>query len=373
MNRKIEPEVARISEVRADSILLTIEDFEGDERDTLFLNFALNGEPYFFRSGIVERISSGSMSIEIPSVVYKSERRSRERISHGGVRVEIRPAGEAKHDALLVDYSDEGIAIEVDAGVASSLAIGAEMIVRGGPADGKHAVLRNARSGDRASSRLGLETLPAPTGELRCESFSDLRPRSFAGRAGQSLKIAIGGAQVAFDRAVRRFGAAKDDVKPNVVQMVDRDGRPIRGILDVTGGIAGSTAVVIPPAWGRTKETLMPLAATLIECFGSAGLPACALRFDGINRRGESYRADGAGPGARDQRQFTFSQGVSDIRTAIDFLWSSPEGPPEKTVLVSFSASSIEDGRCCHAGSASEGLILYSSFICSHNNFFRLY
>src|SRR4030095_9804711 len=129
------------------------------------------------------------------------------------------------------------------------------------------------------------------------------------------------------------------------------------------GPAAGTTAVVVPPAWGRTKETLMPLALTMVECFRRSGRPISVIRFDGVNKPGESYRAKECLAPGREHYRFTFSQGAQDIRAVIDHLHADARSKPRATVVVSLSASSVEarravcddprvDGWVCVVGNA---------------------
>ena len=122
-------------------------------------------------------------------------------------------------------------------------------------------------------------------------------------------------------------------------------GGMLRAIVSRTGDALGAPAVVIPPAWGKTKETLVVLAETLIRTFERAGEPLVVVRFDGTNRRGESsIDRENRAPG-REYLAFTFSQAVRDITATFDYLESSPEFRCSGFVLVSFSLGSIEARR----------------------------
>jgi len=90
-------------------------------------------------------------------------------------------------------------------------------------------------------------------------------------------------------------------------------GEAIRAIINSCGDRKHATAVVIPPAWGKTKETLLPLAATILETFDKVKEPVVVLRYDGIRKRGESYNERECRFPGREHHRFTFSQGVRDI------------------------------------------------------------
>ena len=146
-------------------------------------------------------------------------------------------------------------------------------------------------------------------------------------------------------RLARRLGIGRRRATPiHVVEYPNDRGEPIRGIVDNTGGGPGGLAVVIPPAWGRTKETLLPLALTLVRTFADAGQPLTVLRFDGSHRRGESYVDPRFRHPGDEYLGFRFSQAVSDIHSTLEFLATDERFRPSNVVLVTVSIASI-DGR----------------------------
>lgn len=349
MNRRIDAEVAEIQSISAESLVLSTKDFEEDSREVLFLNFSLGGEPYFLQARILERFSTTKLRIEIPRVIYRRERRSRERAradADASSRVSLEYQGHVARDLAVANSSPEGIALDVPTEFANQLTGDRELSVlqRVQPTRLVGRV-RHIRPGPPGWTRIGLELSREPVGELRSETIGEIAPESAGERWGQSLRIAIGGAQLAFDRALRRVGRERVLPVPVVVDFYDSEDHRLRGLLDMWGPFAGTTAVVIPPAWGRTKETLMPLAATIVECFRRAKRPISVLRFDGIGKRGESFREPECTGAGTEHHRFTFSQGVRDIRTAINYLDTRPDGRPASLILVSFSASSIEARR----------------------------
>jgi pimeloyl-ACP methyl ester carboxylesterase len=84
------------------------------------------------------------------------------------------------------------------------------------------------------------------------------------------------------------------------------------------------------------------------------------LRFDGIRKRGESHNDADCLEAGTEHHRFTFSQGVRDISATLDFLERSPEFAPAKTILVTFSAASI-DGR---AAVLQEGAGRIAGWVC---------
>jgi len=116
----------------------------------------------------------------------------------------------------------------------------------------------------------------------------------------------------------------------------------ICAIVDRWGDPDGAAAVIIPPAWGRTKETLLPLAATIVETFRKARQPIIVIRFDGTNRRGESYIDPDCRTPGEEYLHFKFSQAARDIWATIDFLEESPVYNPSTIILATFSLAAIE-------------------------------
>lgn len=347
-NRRIEVEAATIEEVGAASLVLTAKSFEPDARDIVFLNFTIRHEPYFFQSRVLHRGADSRIEIEIPSVLYQRERRSRERTTpEPAARISLEHRGTADaRDLIIADSSPEGIAVDVPEGVARNLDLDDRISVLGQSQSKLYGVVRNKRPGPQPGwTRIGLEIDAAQAAHLEWTVVRDLSPENGRQRLEQTIRIAAGGAQLAFERAIRRFGREAPVAEPNVVDIHDSAGRRIRALVNTWGPASSATAVVVPPAWGRTKETLMPLAATMVECFRRARRPIAVVRFDGINKRGESFRDADCLASGQEQYRFTFSQGVRDIRAVIDHLHADPAKRPKCTILVSFSASSVEARR----------------------------
>jgi ubiquinone/menaquinone biosynthesis C-methylase UbiE len=110
--------------------------------------------------------------------------------------------------------------------------------------------------------------------------------------------------------------------------------------------------VVIPPAWGRTKETLLPLAATITAMFDAAGEAVSVVRFDGIRKRGESYNDPSCRRQGAEHHRFTFSQGIRDIHAVVGGLRGLVQFRDSKIILVTFSAASIDGRRAIATDSA---------------------
>jgi ubiquinone/menaquinone biosynthesis C-methylase UbiE len=194
----------------------------------------------------------------------------------------------------------------------------------------------------------------APTGgTVQVEARESILAGGITSRAWRRILLAGAQAQVGPSKLVARARPSRSALKPRVVEYPNNLGQTVVGILDGASGDVGGTAVLIPPSWGRTKETFLPLARTIVRTFESSDEQIAVLRFDGTNRRGESYiEPESRGPGDEYLR-FTFSQAVDDIRASARFLRTTLR--PRSVILVTFSLASIEGRRA--VADDREGLI----------------
>jgi ubiquinone/menaquinone biosynthesis C-methylase UbiE len=238
-----------------------------------------------------------------------------------------------------VDLTRSGLGLRLPARLASSFP--GEVVLRLGDGDSHFYGRVRHRTPDPSRSgwvKVGLSVSTVPTGDLIAVEHRDqILGRRLTLREG--FRLVRAGASAAAHRAgVIRPRKHRIDL----VEYVNDRGEQIRAIENGWHSEAGGTAVIIPPTWGRTKETLLPLALTLVETFRRAGEPIRVIRFDGTNRRGESYIASEYRNPGEEYLRFTFSQAARDISATADYLLAGSRAKPDKIVLVSFSLSSIE-------------------------------
>lgn len=366
MNRKILLETARIKRIDSNDLFLQTKNFDLTNRERIFLNFAIDSMPYFFSSFLLEKLDNSIIRIEIPAVIYQSERRDRSR---------FKPTGEdSKHIVIIsdkqrfeegevVDSSPQGLGIIVTDRTARNLSSNFRVRFVDGLRQGEEvfAEVRQCISlHDRAGwAHVGLDVSSVPRGEpLRFESRSSVIPSTPLSRARQRWRILLAGTRIASDHALGKL--RKKSRKPPEIRLIDYNnekGERIRGIIDSTGDTKGAPAVIIPPAWGKTKETVMPLSACLVSAFEASGQPLSVIRFDGVRKRGESHRDPECNFSGKHHHRFTFSQGFRDIKATLDFLDRSPEFQPSKRILLSLSASSIEARRAAADDSRIDGWV----------------
>jgi SAM-dependent methyltransferase len=135
------------------------------------------------------------------------------------------------------------------------------------------------------------------------------------------------------------------DREPLVDLVTYENGRheEIVAILNTTSGRRERTrapVIVIPPAYGRRKETSGNLALTLIENFKLRQRDLIVLRFDGVRSVGESYKDPSCRFEGKEMINLTLSQGVDDILATLDFVDDNPRFEATEIILVSFSLGS---------------------------------
>ena len=79
---------------------------------------------------------------------------------------------------------------------------------------------------------------------------------------------------------------------PRVLHMETARGEEIVGLLNTSLPLDRDPVpvIIIPPAFGKTKETLFALAQTIVENFYTRGKPVAVIRYDGVRRKGESHK-----------------------------------------------------------------------------------
>ena len=131
---------------------------------------------------------------------------------------------------------------------------------------------------------------------------------------------------------------------PHVVRLENRLGEEIVGLLNTALPFDDKPVpvIIIPPAFGKTKEVLFGLALTLCENFRLLGKPLAVVRYDGIRKKGESHNDLEADDPPYEMLNTNFSQGASDIVTVMDWLESNPKLRASSIVLLTFSFSALE-------------------------------
>jgi len=344
-NRSADPELAAIESVGLDSVEIRCESFGAVDR-FLFLNIEYRNVPYFCSVEVLadrkEPDGPRRISATWPSVVYRAERRDRVRrpVARTSFRL-ARPENPARSwEVSIVDESGDGIGVELPNQMSASVGERFRMVGRG-ENRGEIGEIRNIERGETRPGwrRVGLVVLPVePNPPIATETADEV---------AESLTRSP-----LVERA--RLVASQ----PNVVGFVNSNDETLVGILDSTSDAGpGSPAILIPSAWGKTKETLVGLSETILSTFEAHGYPVHVLRFDGIRKRGESTNAPECTSPELGNLYYTFTQGSEDLIACARYMRDTVQAG--QILPLSFSVASIEARRAV----AEAGSELFSAWI----------
>jgi len=349
VDHKSRPKTARVVEVKGRSMTLQAENISAKGRPQIYFQFELGPTRYFFASPPLGEDARGRLKLERPAAIYEAERRDlpRFRDETGGAvrRVVVFDRRGDRIEGTIQDWSYQGIGIDVPQSGAPRKGdrIEVEFDDECGRMQRFHATVRRAAFHSQGSDRvrLGLEVSTVPPSQpMPVERRTTILEQGVIQRAWR--RVALAGAVATRLPGSRMISSGAAPVVQKVSYR-NRHDQEICALVDRCGERFGGTAVVIPPAWGRTKESFLALARTLIATFQRSGEPIAVLRFDGTNRRGESYIDDANRRPGDEYLGFRFSRAVDDIVASVDF--AKKEFDPKRIVVVAFSLGAIEARR----------------------------
>lgn len=351
VNRQIMPELAYLRRVDELRLFLRVQDLKCKVDEALLLNFSIDDQRYAM-SLRISKSGDKTVVAAYPAVIYCAERRDRRRRQWRNPslmeHIRLSCGGKILGYGRIENLSEEGLAVEVPGDTSLHQRRGIEIEFLNGEQAGNvvRAEVCHVAPADRKGwKRIGLSRLRTADALIPVERRMRLDGSSFSA-ASVAWTMLGATARRLRDRAAPGvvFEPTDEDVGVDVVTYRNSRGERIRAIVNSWGDTKNAAAVVIPPAWGKTKETLLPLAATILASFRAAEIPIVVVRFDGTRRRGESFVQQDCRRNGAEYHRFTFSQAVDDIVSTFEFLQNAPQYAPRATVLVTFSASSI-DGR----------------------------
>ena len=307
-----------------------------------YFSFSLNGGSHYFRSEFAGW-QDGAPVLLMPPVLFRSEKRSycrKNLITPEEVTLSLGSSTEKGIQGKLLDISRHGFLCEIpqtpDIEERLSLGLPLEYSLR---------------------ASLGL----SHHGEIRHLS------RANTGNGDPRLRIGIAAGVVRSEYAYRSISSSlwsrkrtgwrpdrKTDqriFRSEVMRYYDRQGHEIVALVNRSEASTGpSPVVILPPAFGKKKEAMAVLAATLVANFRRRRKNLVVLRYDGINRPGESYSQDAEPKRGYEMLHYRISQGLEDLQASLDFVHNNPHFRPAQVVLVSCSMSAIDCRRLLAKG-----------------------
>jgi ubiquinone/menaquinone biosynthesis C-methylase UbiE len=356
LNRRADREIARVTAVEGEHLVLEVQNFQERSQRRHRLSMELEGKLLSFEADYCGERSDGTREFLLPRVLFVVERREVERARSAfgdgrGPRVCLELKDGRLLEGQVIDEAASGLGLMVSADVGSGQQGWMRIRFLEGTQAGREVfgeIRHRVRDEQRGTwTRIGVRLSAIPsTAFTSVERVKKGRTRGVAGevavRLGLARALVLQSARTVAERVA---GRRSPEPEIPIVDFRDDRGERIRAIIDYIGSPVGAPAVIMPPAWGKTKETLSPLAETILETFRRAGEAVVVARYDGIRRKGESFNEpDCLAPG-REFTKFTISQALRDIRSMLDFLTRSPEFRCRTAILVTFSASAIEGRR----------------------------
>jgi ubiquinone/menaquinone biosynthesis C-methylase UbiE len=340
--------------------------------------------PYLFEVDVRGR-ADGQLRLSFPERLHQYEKRGEPRVTVNANR----PGG--AEDILpdrivlalpavyggpierpLIDVSETGAAFRSRPGdpifLPGTPLPGVVLVLNGTPgsprpAEVRQVALEEAGDGLRgATYRVGLaldvERARALRGAHGAGPAPARPPTLFArasrgdGLVGRLVRAAQGPLEALRARAARlRRSPQAGGPLVNVVRYRARDGESIVSLVNSTqpigrGGVRlRGPLVVIPPAYGKTKETYSALALMITETFRRHGRDVVVVRYDGTHAVGESQKEPENWPDERQMMRFTLSGGAADLLATLDYFHGRPWFRPTHTVVVSFSLAALSTRR----------------------------
>ncbi len=318
-----------IKEIRGSRFLAPVPECHSG---TAFFSFTQGGASYSFSS---ERLgwSDGYGTFTVPLTIYRGEKRAGRRINDKGcIELTLLPnefTGKTI-SGRVIDSSRRGILCEVSAQIfidgppAAGQAIEVTMNGKSIPGEIRH-IDRDSDDEGHAVYRIGLETgIQRQDPELIIYN-DDTWSSSWNGP--------------------QRPLGDPSMVRPRSVSYTDHKGRKIAAHLHILNPEKPCIAVVIPPAFGKKKEALAPLALTLMTHFNAAGENIAVLRYDGINRPGESTNINSNARRGYEMIGYRIDQGYTDLEASMKWVKDNEFFQADKTVLISFSMAALDARR----------------------------
>ncbi len=336
-----------------------IGDLDLIKHHTAYCSFYLHGSSYYFKSELREN-GTKRLAFAFPTVLHRSDKRSYERryISDGmDITLEVENAPLRKLFGKLVNVSRRGFLCNVKLDTA-----GKELIKMGQPVS------------YFLNKDLGLD------------SFGEIRHIKEKGAEGGELLLEIG-VEAGIRRKdiqVRRYSQSRWNkqksssksiladggrIVSEILRYNDRTGKQITALLNRTGVKEKVPVVILPPAFGKKKETLSPLVATLLENFRRFGKDVVTIRYDGINRPGESYHDDMCPKRGYEMLRYRISQGLDDLEATMDYACDNVLFKPAALIVVAFSMSALDARKLAVRDKRVSYLINVMGVTCGRSSF----
>jgi ubiquinone/menaquinone biosynthesis C-methylase UbiE/c-di-GMP-binding flagellar brake protein YcgR len=325
-----------------------------------YFSFHIQGSSYYFKSELLV-YNQDCLIFAFPKLLYHSEKRSHDRKYLGdGVEISIKlensPASQLK--GKLVNISRRGFLCNVTLEPSER-----ELL----------------KSGAAVSYSFGKEVGLDSFGEVRHIKEESLH------NGEKVLQIGVEAGISRSDFTFKKFGQSqwnrqkksqrqapsveKEKIISDVVRYENSEGNEIKALINYTRLGIEAPVVILPPAFGKKKETLSPLAVTLIENFTRYNKDIVIIRYDGVNRPGESYNNDMCPKRGYEMLHYRISQGMDDLESTIDFVCNNDLFKPSEVIVAAFSMSALDARKLAAKDRRIHYLINVMGITCARSSF----
>lgn len=325
--------------------------------EPLFLAL-LRGHATYLADTVVESTAGGRVTVMLPERVFLPERRSLDREPTHGRQV-LRLDVDGARLGEVVDIDANGIAARFFVGDAARIVRRAELqgsYLGDGEAERPSGALRVAwhRPVGQGQVHIGFQRVRARVVVEPTRLLDPYQPPSRLSSFFTAVGAAVG-------QALDRVGLSPVPA-PRTWVMEAQTGRPLVHLVNASFDLehppAGTIHVVlIPPPYGRRKETPSALALTLLAGFRTAGEPLLVLRWDGRNHLGESWRDPELTAPEHAMLHYTQSQAVADLADTLTNLRQRFPTQTLRVAAITFSLAAVAVRR--YLASGGEGIDLW--------------
>ncbi|MBI3811255.1 MAG: PilZ domain-containing protein [Nitrospirae bacterium] len=325
--------------------------------DHLYLGMTFRGASYFFEA-TVKYVGNDSLTITKPDVIYFEERRVETRYSsepiedeRSTVELHFREEGRERSVQQVVDFNSSGLSFHLPLGddyFSPGKIIQQINVIKGrGIQKRDSAKVVHVTPVNKNQLKVGLEyRIERQPFEFRqIEFHGDHDKGRFFSRIIKAAKSFF----IETESGLRRYLNLQPRV--HIVKYCNRRGEQIVGILNSSFDLKSSgekiitPIIIIPPAFGRKKESTSLLAAALVETFKQNRKNIVVIRYDGVRTIGESHKEPEDNEPGKEMLNFTISQSIEDCLTTLDYCYHNGSFLPDKCIVVSFSNASVVTRR----------------------------
>lgn len=332
------------------------------ERSNVYLNFSLGYSNYLIYADDLN-IKENKLTISVPDILFICAGRSERRKDMSGRNISISiplpyPAG-ATLQRKVIDISSKGLAFVNPTDecyflpgtpIANLKILGRkEFVTR---AEIRH-ITHIVENGKNDFLKVGVFFPEKKVGYLTGDTKGS--SRAVASRfikSGGIFKdavhcmkaLAVQGIYLAQKGMSSRSLHENKPPRVDIIRMKNEKIEEIVGILNTTWESKekkSAHVIIIPPAFGKRKESTGPLVLALIENFKRVGIDIVIIRYDGIRNLGESYKEAIYRQLGREAIGMTMSQACDDLKTVINFSNDNERFICNKLILLTFSMSAL--------------------------------